>query len=176
LDQLVPLALQLCSALHYMHGQNMVHLDIKPKNIIMGSPPRLIDLSIARSCGDAERLRIAIGTDGYMAPEQHRPNVNAPVGPPADVWGLGVTLHEAVSGRLPFSKGAAGIQDAILAGPLSLGPRVPQRVAEVIGECLAFEPADRPAPREVTERLEPVLAEMPRRLRLTPRRPSWSVH
>ena len=48
LQQLLPLALQLCSALHYLAAERVVHLDVKPSNVIMGSSPRLIDFSIAR--------------------------------------------------------------------------------------------------------------------------------
>lgn len=49
LEQVVPLALQICSVLHYLAGKGLVHLDIKPKNVIMAPPPRVIDLSIART-------------------------------------------------------------------------------------------------------------------------------
>ena len=46
-EQLVPLALELAAALHYLRSEGVVHLDIKPSNTIMGAPPRLIDLSVA---------------------------------------------------------------------------------------------------------------------------------
>jgi oligopeptide/dipeptide ABC transporter ATP-binding protein len=60
----------------------MVHLDTKPKNIIMGGLPRLIDLSIARGFCDAAALDVAVGTDAYMAPEQCTPTRGALVPPP----------------------------------------------------------------------------------------------
>jgi serine/threonine protein kinase len=47
-EQAAPLAVEVASALHYLHGLGTVHLDVKPKNLIMGAAPRLIDLSIAR--------------------------------------------------------------------------------------------------------------------------------
>src|SRR5687767_10597047 len=53
LEQAIPLGVQLSSALIFMHNQGVVHLDVKPRNIIMGAPPRLIDLSIARTFADA---------------------------------------------------------------------------------------------------------------------------
>ena len=56
-EQLVPLALQLCSAIHYLRGRGVVHLDLKPSNTIMGAPPRLIDLSVAM--GVARRTTFA---------------------------------------------------------------------------------------------------------------------
>ena len=62
-EQLLPLALQLSSALHYLHQEGFVHLDVKPGNIIMGAPPRLIDMSVARSVASAGTLERVVGTD-----------------------------------------------------------------------------------------------------------------
>src|SRR4029453_16530702 len=69
LEQLLPLAIHVAGALHFVASRGYVHPDVKPDNIIMGAPPRLIDLSVARSHGRAERLRGIVGTDAYMAPE-----------------------------------------------------------------------------------------------------------
>ncbi|MFP5352825.1 MAG: protein kinase domain-containing protein, partial [Actinomycetota bacterium] len=74
MEQLVPLAINLFSVAHYLANETMVHLDIKPRNIVVGVPPRLIDLSIARSLSRAERITGYVGTDLYMAPEQCEPN------------------------------------------------------------------------------------------------------
>jgi len=60
---LLPLAAHVAAALHYMHEEGWVHLDTKPDNIVMGVPPRLIDLSIACTVEDAARLTGSIGTD-----------------------------------------------------------------------------------------------------------------
>lgn len=103
LEQLVPLTFQLASALQYLANEGVVHLDVKPGNVILGAPPRLIDLSVARDVEAAARIRRPVGTDPYMAPEQCDPTL-APIGPPADVFGLGATLYEAVSGRVPFPR------------------------------------------------------------------------
>ena len=70
LEQLLPLALELASALHYLAGRELVHLDVKPGNVVMGAPARLIDLSVARSVDEAAALRHVVGTDGYLSPEQ----------------------------------------------------------------------------------------------------------
>src|SRR5687768_12661745 len=70
LEQLLPLALNLCSALHYLAREDVVHLDVKPRNVIMGADPRLIDLSIARGIQTLGELTGPVGTDAYMAPEQ----------------------------------------------------------------------------------------------------------
>jgi serine/threonine protein kinase len=101
-EQLLPLALQLCSALHYMHGRGWAHLDVKPRNIIMSSTPKLIDLSVALRFEDARRAASQIGTDAYMAPEQCDPDRFGQIGPTSDSWGLGVTLYEALAAEYPF--------------------------------------------------------------------------
>jgi eukaryotic-like serine/threonine-protein kinase len=104
-EQLLPLALQLCSALHYMARRGYAHLDVKPRNIIMSSTPKLIDLSVARTFDGARRTRLPIGTDAYMAPEQCDPLLFGTIDERTDVWGLGVTLYEALAGRRPFPPG-----------------------------------------------------------------------
>ena len=55
LEQLLPLGLHVASALHYLAAEGVVHLDVKPSNIVMGGPPRLIDLSVARTVDEAAR-------------------------------------------------------------------------------------------------------------------------
>src|SRR3954465_10995371 len=96
LEQLLPLALHVASAVHYLAAEGVVHLDVKPSNVVMGAPPRLIDLSVARTLEEAAALRTPIGTDAFMAPEQCRPD--GALGPPADVFGLAATLYTALTG------------------------------------------------------------------------------
>ena len=88
----MPLATQLCSALHYIAAEGVVHLDVKPANTIMSGPPRLIDLSVAMPVAAAGALERSRGTDAFMAPEQCDPIELGPVGAAADVFGLGATL------------------------------------------------------------------------------------
>jgi eukaryotic-like serine/threonine-protein kinase len=162
-EQAAPLAVEIASALHYLHGLSVVHLDVKPKNLIMGAPPRLIDLSIARSFAAAAELTIPIGTDAYMAPEQSAPAPGL-VGTPADVWGLGVTLYEALAGRSAFPRGsdepgatAEERYPQLAHAPGPLPERVPGELAEATLAALAFDPADRPTAREFAEIVEPLL-------------------
>jgi eukaryotic-like serine/threonine-protein kinase len=178
LQQLLPLALSISGALHYLACEEIVHLDVKPDNIIMGVPPRLIDLSIARSVGRASRVSRPLGTDAYMAPEQCDPERLAEsLGPPSDVWGLGATLHHALSGSKPFprDKGARDSDDPrarfpqLAARPEPLPDRVPARLRELIESTLDPDPAGRPAADEVAATLEPLVAELPSRLTLSRR-------
>jgi len=167
-EQLLPLALQLCAAVHYLAREGVVHLDIKPSNIIMGAPARLIDLSVARTTEECRHLRSAVGTDSYMAPEQCLPEEGAPVGPAADVWGIGVTLYRAVAGERPYEKGDPDAPHPherwpqLVSAPEPLPDKVPLAIADPIMGCLAYDPADRPSATELADALEPVLGALPR--------------
>lgn len=178
LQQLLPLALSLAGALHYMAGEEIVHLDVKPENVIMGVPPRLIDLSIARGVERARRVTKPRGTDAYMAPEQCDPErLSALIGPPSDVWGLGATLHHALSGARPFprKRGARHSDDPLArfpqlaARPEPLPSRVPAGLRELIESMLDPDPASRPSAAEVAAALEPLVAELPSKLTLSRR-------
>jgi len=178
LVQLLPLALHLASVLHFIASERFVHLDVKPGNVVVGVPPRLLDLSIARTVESAARLRHAIGTDAYMAPEQCDPAAHpGAVGPPADVWGLGATLYHAVSGDVPFPRPreARRAEDRTARYPQlvgearPLGADIPPLLADIIFATLAKDPAQRPTAREVADALEPLVAEVPHRFTVTPR-------
>ncbi|RYP85818.1 serine/threonine protein kinase [Nocardioides guangzhouensis] len=170
-QQYLPLAVDLASALHYLAHVGHVHLDLKPSNVIMGAPARLIDLSVARTVEEAAGLRHPVGTDAYLAPEQCDPPATGAPGPASDVWGLGATLFEAVAGHRPFDDGdpdASALVDrfpqvAVLDGgaPYALPDRVPEEVAKVVHAALAPLPRDRPRPREIAEALQPVLERQP---------------
>lgn len=167
LEQLLPLALELTSALHYMAARGFVHLDVKPKNVVMSAPPRLIDLSVAQRIEDIATLDSPIGTDPYMAPEQADPARFDELGPPADVWGLGVTLFEAITGELPFERpGDESLPPGerfpqISAAPAPLPRDLPPAVAELVLATLEKSPANRPVAGEVAAALEPLVATLP---------------
>jgi eukaryotic-like serine/threonine-protein kinase len=178
IEQLIPLALHVASAVQYMANEDWVHLDVKPDNIVMGVPPRLIDLSVARTLERAASVRSPIGTDAYMAPEQcdaaARPGE---IGTPADVFGLAATLFHAVAGSVPFPrpKGARESGDLhvrfpqLRETPIDLPPETPPALAEAIYAGLDKDPAKRPAAAEIAGALEPLLATLPRKLTLTKR-------
>ena len=104
-QQYLPLGIEVASALHYLRHVGYVHLDIKPSNVIMGAPARLIDLSVARTLDRTRALTYAIGTDAYMSPEQCEPPATGTPGYASDVWGLGATLFEAIAGYKAFDEG-----------------------------------------------------------------------
>ena len=162
-EQALPLGLHVASALHYLAVEGMVHLDVKPENVVMGAPPRLIDLSVARSVEAARRLRTAIGTDGYMAPEQCDPSRGA-VGPPADVFGLAATLHHAVGGTRPFARDGEQRFPQTTRDPEPLPRRVPAPLVELLRAALARDPVERPTAAEFAAGLEPLVVALPRRM------------
>jgi serine/threonine-protein kinase len=167
-QQYLPLAIDVASALHYFRHVGQVHLDVKPSNIIMGAPARLIDLSVMRPVEEAARLDHVIGTDAYLSPEQADPGRLGVPGPASDVWGLGATLFHAIAGHRPYADGepdAAEVADRhpqVVADPPDLSARTPAEVAKVVRACLERRPEDRPVPREVADILQPVLERLPR--------------
>jgi eukaryotic-like serine/threonine-protein kinase len=178
LQQLLPLALHVAGALEYMSHEGLVHLDVKPDNIIMGVPPRLIDLSIARSFERAARTASPIGTDAYMPPEQCDPEGHrAEIGPASDVWGLGATLHHAVSGGVPFprSKEARDSENPVVRFPQlveepgALPDGLPAELRELILATLRKDPTERPTAGGIAAALEPLVAELPSKLVLSRR-------
>jgi serine/threonine-protein kinase len=169
LHQLLPLTVELAGVLHYLAGEQVVHLDVKPSNVVMSGPPRLIDLSLARTVEDAAGLDDVVGTDAYLAPEQADPRRLGPVGPAADVWGLGATLYQALTGATPFPRGGRDPNAApeqrwpqLTLDPAPLPPDVPPALGQVLLRCLQQDPAARPCPAEVAEGVEPLLAALPR--------------
>lgn len=177
-EQALPLSVQLCSALHYMAHEGWIHLDVKPKNVVMGAPPQLIDLSIAVTAGRAGELRKPIGTDAYMAPEQCGPPATGEISPATDIWGLGVTVYEGITGHLPYPRGNAEAKGAERFPQLSHDPEpppkdVPIALGDPIMTCLARRPEDRPTAAELAADLEPLVAALPKPAivpRIRPRR------
>src|SRR5918994_319100 len=100
------LGLQLGSIVRYLHANGVLHLDLKPSNVVAeAGRARLIDLSVARAPGPAPA---EIGTWCYMAPEQVRGGV---LGAAADVWGIGAVLFEATVGEAPFDDPSSDVSD-----------------------------------------------------------------
>lgn len=96
------IALELCRALAAIHAAGLVHMDVKPANVMRASGGRivLLDFGLTRRClGDGPEVPLG-GTPAFMAPECYQDG--ARVGPAADIYSLGVTLYWLVSGRYPY--------------------------------------------------------------------------
>jgi serine/threonine-protein kinase len=125
----------------------VIHRDVKPGNVLIGRDgrARLVDFGIARSLADASaRLTMTgtvMGTLHAMAPEQL---ADEPITPRTDLYGLGVVLHEMVTGSAPYAATSpVALAAAQRAGPPSL-EGVDAGLAAVIAACLAPDPAARP--------------------------------
>ncbi|MDQ3639005.1 MAG: serine/threonine protein kinase [Actinomycetota bacterium] len=98
ISEVIQLGLHLCSAIHYLHGHGILHLDLKSSNIVSErGMAKILDLSIASKPGRGKK---GAGTRQYMAPEQVR---GAGVSPATDVWGIGAVLFEAATDVAPFN-------------------------------------------------------------------------
>lgn len=159
LHQLLPLGLELCSALHYLRQEGICHLDVKPSNVIMGAPAQLIDFSIARHVKDASDLDHPVGSDEYMAPEQCRPGELGEIGHASDMWAFGATMFRAAAGYRAFEREPRWLQ--LTEQPYGMPDFVPPALSDLIHACLSVDPDDRPFPDEAAMSLEPMLERLP---------------
>ena len=150
------LGAKMASAIHALHQQDVVHLDIKPSNLLRraGDPEDrivLIDFGLSRHAAlpdlIAEEFRIPIGTAPYMAPEQVLGQRDEPR---SDLFALGVTLYHLATGERPFGNpvGAAGLRRRLYRDPVpprALRPDMPRWLQETILRCLEVDPDARHA-------------------------------
>jgi len=148
----VPIAIdyarQILGALAFAHRNGIVHRDIKPHNIVVGSDGRLkvTDFGIARSgASQMTEAGSIVGTAQYLSPEQAR---GAPVDPRSDLYSLGIVLYEMLTGKVPFT-GDTPVEIAmkhlsqIPEPPSKLRPGVPHDLDAVVMRALAKEPEQR---------------------------------
>ncbi len=133
-------------ALAYVHAGDVVHRDVKPDNVLLGPGPRvrLADFGIARTTS-ATRLTqsgLVLGTAAYLAPEQV---TGAEVGPPADVYALGLVLLECLSGHQEYPGTALESAMARLHRRPQLPAELPAGSAALLAAMTATDPAARPS-------------------------------
>jgi eukaryotic-like serine/threonine-protein kinase len=140
---------QVLSALSYAHRVGVIHRDIKPANIIL-SPNRvskLTDFGIAKAAGVSKLTAtgMALGSLYYISPEQVR---NSNIDARSDVYSLGVTFYEAVTGKRPIEGDTEysimnGHLERIPIAPVEVNPELPSALSSIIMRALAKNPADR---------------------------------
>jgi ABC-type branched-subunit amino acid transport system substrate-binding protein len=150
---LLRLAIGTATALVAIHRAEIVHRDFKPPNVLIGpGGPRVIDFGIARAL-DSSAITMTsqmVGTPGYMAPEQVAGDT---VGPAADVFAWGGTMLFAATGRPPFGADSIpAVLHRVVNAEADLSP-LPGPLAELVGSCLAKDPARRPTSSDVLFRL-----------------------
>lgn len=153
---------RLCSALAFAHAQGVIHRDVKPGNVLMRSvdavDPVLCDFGLARlAVNDVELTAVgkAVGTIDYMSPEQL--SGVREVGPAVDVYALGCTLFEALTGAVPFrGTKMEVIRQHLHADPpevSALRHNLPFDFDVVLQKMLAKNPESRPSLEGVIARL-----------------------
>ncbi len=154
LDEALSIAQQVCAALHYAHGENVLHRDVKPGNIMIRPDGQVLvtDFGIAKAADSATATTVMPGTPAYMSPEQCR---SEPLDPRTDVYSLGIVVFEMLAGRRPFvgdtHATTGSTREKIRweqihadAPPLRrLNPEVPPGVKAAVLKALAKDPADR---------------------------------
>ena len=149
-EEVCSVGAQLASALAHVHARGFVHRDVKPTNVIVArnGRPRLADFGIARvvdatvSTTDGR----VIGTPAYLAPEQVRGD---DVGPPADVYALGLVLVEAVTGRREYNGSMFEAAAARLFRSPAVPTDLPRGLADVLRAMTDRDPHRRPSASEV---------------------------
>jgi serine/threonine-protein kinase len=141
----------MASALDHAHSQGVVHRDVKPANVLLGSDGRvkLADLGIARAAAmtDITGTGVALGTPAYMAPEQLG---GGAIGPAADVYALAAVAFEALTGS-PAHTGRSPIEIAhrVTSEPAvdvrEAWPDAPAGLADALRRGMAADPNERPA-------------------------------
>ncbi|MGX1911203.1 serine/threonine-protein kinase [Streptomyces phaeochromogenes] len=151
------LANRMGLALRAIHSAGLVHRDLKPSNVLLTvDGPRVIDFGIAHvldATGDSTITPAGnlVGSPEFMSPEQVRGDRITPAG---DVFSLGCVLAYAATGCSPFSKDGTGVH-ALLFRIAYEDPdlsAVPEALIDLVRECLAKDPAERPSVDEVVER------------------------
>jgi eukaryotic-like serine/threonine-protein kinase len=175
--RIVRLLGQLCEALQAAHAEGIVHRDLKPTNLMVVDPDtpyekiKVMDFGLAKLI-DNERVAVhqvtqtgadfAVGTPGYISPEQVRGDE---MDHRSDLYSVGIILFELLTGKLPF-KGETTM-DVLLAHATEEPPTfaevgasglVPEAIEQVVLSCLTKQPDERPqSARELAERFETAL-------------------
>jgi len=150
-EQIAWLGTSMARALHSLHQQNTVHLDLKPANVLFRGDGSAVLLDFGLSCHAhypdllAEQLRKAVGSPAWIAPEQV---VGVRGDPRSDIFAVGVMLYQLCTGELPFGapQTDAGIRQRLWVDPVpprKIKPELPEWLQEVVLRCLEPEAAKR---------------------------------
>ena len=149
----------LADALAYVHGEGLVHRDVKPANVLLGRDGRvrLTDFGIARLV-DAAKVTatgLTVGTASYLSPEQV---TGSPVGPLSDVYSLGLVLLECLTGRREYPGSAVEVALARLSRQPDVPADLPSGWPGLLRAMTAREPGPRPTAHEVARDLAAIEA------------------
>ncbi len=150
-EQAIAIGVAAAEGLEAAHRLGLVHRDIKPQNIMLGTDNevKITDFGIAKSSLSTAMTEtgVTFGTADYISPEQAK---GLPATPRSDIYSLGITLYEALTGRLPFT-GDNSIAVAMQhvndepAPPRMFNPRIPPQIEALVLRALRKNPDERPA-------------------------------
>ncbi len=176
-DELVPMVVGVATGLAELHGQGIVHRDIKPHNILLGpGGAKLGDFGVARTdTPDTTTLTAAgstVGTLAYLPPEQL---AGEPATPTSDVYSLGVVTYQALTGQLPRPASSwaelVEMRNAPVPPPSAVRPELGTAFDEPLGAALTGDPGARPKALAFGSSLAGALGRWSRRPRQTPSAP-----
>jgi eukaryotic-like serine/threonine-protein kinase len=154
-DFIVGVFSRVLDGLHEVHGRNLLHLDLKPTNIIMqpDHSPTLIDFGAARrTAGSDPTSAIPMFTPGFAAPEAQKRD--GAVGAWSDVYGIGACLLACMSAKAPQEATSRAREDLVPLALEILERAYSPRILSVTKACLELDPRARPqSARELLQRL-----------------------
>ncbi len=154
-EEVIELMTQACLGLDYAHKHGVIHRDVKPGNLLRSHDGvvKLADFGIAKAVSEESSITqvgSVLGTASYLAPEQA---AGEDVGPPADIYALGVVTYQLLCGRLPYE--AQSLTELALkqqreapAWLHELDPAIPEALSKAVDRALALSPRDRQASAE----------------------------
>lgn len=167
---------QLCEVLQAAHELGIIHRDLKPANLMVVDPDtpfenlkvtdfglaHMVDSPVMQVASRATPVEYAVGTPGFMSPEQVRGD---DMDQRSDLYSVGVILFQLLSGRLPFTGPSTmeilmtqATDEPPTFAAIGLADRVPPEVEAVVRSCLAIDPKDRPgSARELGQQFEEAL-------------------
>ncbi len=150
-DEVIRLGRQVAAALVHLHARGVVHRDVKPANILLDSSDnaKLCDMGLARPLErglTVTETAMVVGTPAYMAPEQA---TGGDLTPATDVYALGLTLYQALTGEVPLTDDTAlstlmRRQKEQPPATRRMRPQCPRWLSRLLGRMLSPRPADRP--------------------------------
>ncbi len=165
--QLLRRFLDMCNAVAYAHSRGVLHRDLKPGNVMLGSfgETLIVDWGLAKAVGENSEFRsqnsesdsrnepidtmpgAAVGTPAYMSPEQAAGRVDL-IGPATDIYGLGATLYTVLTGKPAFSSADRGellhaVRNGKFPRPRQIRPETAAALEAVCLKAMALQPADR---------------------------------